>query len=146
MRSPKSRATPGDQGGTPGAGQGEFVAIERLRRRLPAPPPGETWIGDDAAVLAPRPGPLVLTTDLSVAGVHADLDLVGLDDLGWRAVAGAISDIAAMGARPDGAVVAVAGPPTTDLDLLYEGVAAAGEAHGCPVVGGDLSTATELVV
>ena len=51
-----------------------------------------------------------------------------------------------MGARPDGAVVAVAGPPATDLDLLYEGVAAAAEAHGCPVVGGDLSNATELVV
>ncbi len=146
MRSPKSRATPRDQAGTAATGDGEFAAIERLRRRLPAPPPGETWIGDDAAVLVPRPGPLVLTTDLSVAGVHADLDLIGLDDLGWRAVAGAISDLAAMGARPGGAVVAVAGPATTDLDLLYEGVAAAAEAHGCPVVGGDLSNATELVV
>ncbi len=146
MRSPKSRATPRDQAGTGGAARGEFAAIERLRARLPGPPAGETWIGDDAAVLVPRPGPLVLTTDLSVAGVHADLALIGLDGLGWRAVAGAISDVAAMGGRPDGAVVAVAGPGSTDLDRLYEGVAAASEAHGCPVVGGDLSNATELVV
>ena len=100
-------------GGVPG---GEFAAIERLRARLPAPPPGEVWIGDDAAVLARPPGPLVLTTDLTVAGVHGDLRLIGLDDLGWRALAGAVSDMAAMGAHADGAVVAVAGPADTDLD------------------------------
>jgi thiamine-monophosphate kinase len=88
----------------------------------------------------------VLTTDLSVAGVHGDLRLIGLDDLGWRALAAAVSDVAAMGARPDGAVVAVAGPPSTDLDLLYEGIAASSEAHRCPVVGGDLSNATEIVL
>jgi thiamine-monophosphate kinase len=104
------------------------------------------WIGDDAAVLRPQDGPLVLTTDLSVAGVHGDLRLIGLDDLGWRALAAAVSDVAAMGARPDGAVVAVAGPPSTDLDLLYEGIAASAEAHRCPVVGGDLSNAAEIVV
>jgi thiamine-monophosphate kinase len=60
-----------------------------------------------------------------------------------------VSDVAAMGARPDGAVVGVAGPPSTDLDLLYEGIAASSEAHGCPVVGGDLSNSAgsdELVI
>jgi thiamine-monophosphate kinase len=104
------------------------------------------WIGDDAAVLAPVEGPLLLTTDLSVAGVHTDLGVMGLDDLGWRAVAAAVSDIAAMGGRAHRAVVAVAGPPDTDLGLLYEGVGACAEAHHCPVVGGDLSTAAEVVV
>jgi thiamine-monophosphate kinase len=104
------------------------------------------WIGDDAAVLGAIEGRLVLTTDVAVAGVHADLDLIGLDDLGWRAFAGAVSDVAAMGARPLGAVIAVAGPPTTDLDLLYDGIAGASQAHGCPVVGGDLSTSAVLAV
>jgi thiamine-monophosphate kinase len=146
MPSPKSGATPRGQAETGRGNRGEFAAIERLRRRLPGPPTGEVWIGDDAAVLGPVEGRLVLTTDLSVAGVHGDLALIGLDDLGWRALASAVSDVAAMGARPDGALVAVAGPPTTDLDLLYEGVAASSEAHGCPVVGGDLSSAHELVV
>jgi len=146
MPSPKSDATPRGRAGTGRGNGGEFAAIERLRRRLRGPPAGEVWIGDDAAVLGPVEGRLVLTTDLSVAGVHADLALIGLDDLGWRALASAVSDVAAMGARPNGAVVAVAGPPATDLDLLYEGVAASSEAHGCPVVGGDLSTAHELVV
>ena len=146
MRSPKSRATPRGRTETRGGDRGEFAAIERIRRMLPGPPAREVWIGDDAAVLAPRPGPLLVTTDLSVAGVHGDLALIGLDDLGWRALASAVSDVAAMGGRPDGAVVAVAGPSTTDLDLLYEGIAASAEAHRCPVVGGDLSNATELAL
>jgi thiamine-monophosphate kinase len=104
------------------------------------------WIGDDAAVFGPIEGRLLLTTDQAVAGVHADLELVGLDDLGWRAVARAISDVAAMGGRALRAVVAVAGPPTTDLDLLYRGVGACAEAHQCPVVGGDLSGAPGTTV
>ncbi len=126
--------------------RGEFAFIDRLMHRLPGPPPGEVWIGDDAAVIGPPGDRTLLTTDMSIAGVHADLGLVGLDDLGWRAVAGAVSDIAAMGGRPSHVLVAVAGPPSTDLDLLYEGVAQSVEAHGCRVVGGDLSNAPEVVV
>jgi thiamine-monophosphate kinase len=146
MRVPKSDATSRGRPETSGGAGGERAAIERLRRRLPGPPPGQVWIGDDAAVLGERPGELVVTTDLTVAGVHGDLESMGLDDLGWRAVVRAVSDVAAMGATPDGAVVAVAGPPTTDLDSLYDGVAAAADAHGCPVVGGDLSGADQLVL
>jgi thiamine-monophosphate kinase len=89
---------------------------------------------------------MLLATDLTVAGVHADLEVMGLEDLGWRALVAAVSDIAAMGGAPGHALVGVAGPPSSDLDLLYEGIGSAAEAHGCPVVGGDLSTARELVV
>src|SRR5579872_3720495 len=131
--------------GRAGAPRGERAAVERLRRRLPGPPPGEVWIGDDAAVLARPEGRLIVTTDLTVAGVHGDLRHIGLEDFGWRALARAVSDVAAMGGRPVGAVVAVAAPPDTDLDALYDGIAAAAVAHRCPVVGGDLSTATQLV-
>jgi thiamine-monophosphate kinase len=133
-----------------GARRGEFAAIERIRRglagRFGGPPSGEVWIGDDAAVLGEQEGSLLLTTDLTVAGVHADLGVMGLDDLGWRAFVAAVSDIAAMGGVPCHALVGVAGPPSTDLDLLYEGIGSAAEAHGCPVVGGDLSTAWQVVV
>ncbi|MGA2519671.1 MAG: thiamine-phosphate kinase [Acidimicrobiales bacterium] len=120
--------------------------IEALRRGLPGPPGGEVWIGDDAAVLAPVDGVLLLTTDLSVEGVHGDLGLIGLDDLGWRAMTAAVSDIAAMGGRAHRAVVGVAGPPSTDVARLYEGIGACAELHRCPVVGGDLSGAVEVVV
>jgi thiamine-monophosphate kinase len=125
---------------------GEFAIIDRLRHRLPGPPAGEVWIGDDSAVLGPGAGQTLLTTDMSIAGVHADLALMGVDDLGWRAVAAAVSDIAAMGGRATHLLVAVAGPPATDIDTLYQGVAEAAAAHRCHVVGGDLSNAAEVVV
>ena len=125
---------------------GEFAIIDRLKHRLPGPPVGEVWIGDDAAVVEGSAGPLLLSTDMCIAGVHADLGLMGVDDLGWRAVAAALSDIAAMGGRATHVLVAVAGPGSTDLDELYEGVAGAGAAHGCHVVGGALSNAAAVVV
>jgi thiamine-monophosphate kinase len=125
---------------------GEFAVIDRLQRRLPGPPAGEVWIGDDSAVVGAGPSPTLLTTDMTIAGVHADLALMGLDDLGWRSVAAAVSDIAAMGGRATHLLVAVAGPPSTDLDTLLDGVAQAAAAHGCHVVGGDLSNAAEVVV
>ena len=138
------------EGAGEAGGSGEFAAIVRLAARLarsvPGPPPGEVWIGDDAAVLAPPRGRLLLTTDVSVAGVHADLAVVSVADLGWRALVASISDVAAMGGVPRHAVVAVAGPPDADLDGLYEGIAAAAAAFSCPVVGGDLSGADRLTV
>lgn len=119
-------------------GGGEFAAIERLRRFLPA-------VGDDCAVVLGA-DPLLLAADTVVAGVHADLDVVGVDDLGWRAVVANVSDVAAMGGRPLHALVAIAGPPDTDLDLLYRGIRQAAGEYGVEVVGGDLANAPTLVV
>jgi thiamine-monophosphate kinase len=127
-------------------GRGEFEAIERLRRLLPGPPEGQTWIGDDAAVVPAAGSELVLTADAVVAGVHADLSLVGLDDMGWKAMAVAVSDVAAMGGSPTCALVVVTGPPDTDVDLLYGGISDAAAAYDCPVVGGDLATGEQLAV
>lgn len=132
------------------AGRGEFEAIARLARVLSArqgtAPPGELWIGDDAAVLAAPRGQLLLTADVTVAGVHADLELVSISDMGWRAMVSALSDVAAMGGRPRAAVVSVAGPPDTDLDGLYDGLSEVAAQSKCPVVGGDLSSAPVLTV
>jgi thiamine-monophosphate kinase len=125
---------------------GEFRAIERLRKLLPGPAGRETWIGDDAAMVVPPSRGLLLTTDALVAGVHADLSLTTLEDLGWKAMSVNVSDVAAMGGEPLCALVTVAGPPSTDLELLYTGVAEAVDAYGCPVVGGDLAGADQLVV
>ncbi len=127
---------------------GEFAAIAAIQDRLPGPPDDkQVWIGDDAAVL-PMPGPgwLLFAADTVVGGVHADLTLTGLDDLGWKAMTSSVSDLAAMGGEPGHAVVTVAGPPGTDLTALYDGLAAAASAYGCPIVGGDLTNADTLVV
>jgi thiamine-monophosphate kinase len=137
---------------------GEFEVIDRLRARFEAvapgrftgggvPPHGEVWIGDDAAVVASGgTGHQVLATDLVVAGVHVDLRLSSLADAGYKALMVTVSDLAAMGAHPDHALVSVAAPPGTDLDLLGAGLAEAAGETGCLVVGGDLSAAPVLVV
>jgi thiamine-monophosphate kinase len=121
---------------------GEFEAIERIRRLLPAAPPGEVWSGDDAAVVA---GGLLLAVDTVVAGVHFTAE-TPLDDVGWKAVVANVSDVAAMGGRPRYLLAAVAGPPGTDLDLLSRGMAEAAAAYDCRLVGGDLANADALVV
>ena len=77
--------------------EGEFAFIERLRERLPEPPPGQTWIGDDCAVLAD--GSLI-ATDLLVEGVHFRSDWAHPTDIGFKALAVNLSDIAAMGGTP----------------------------------------------
>src|SRR5579875_3323687 len=127
---------------------GEFELIEAIEGLLPGPPAGELWLGDDAAAVAVPAGPgwLLLAADTVVAGVHADLRLTSLGDLGWKAVAASVSDIAAMGGDPHRCLVTIAAPEGCDIPALYEGVAAAAAELGCPVVGGGLSRAPELVV
>ncbi len=122
-------------------GGGEAAALEALGAALPAPSAGEVWFGDDAAVLAGEAGPLLLATDLLAEGVHFDRQWSSLADVGWKALATNVSDMAAMGGRPRRAVVAVAGLFGRDLDELYHGLIEAADAFSCPVVGGDLSAA-----
>lgn len=109
-------------------------------------PEGERHIGDDAAVLAPFVGQAVISTDVAVLGVHLDSEYFPLEDLGFKAVAAAVSDLAAMGARVRGAVVAVTAPEGTDLEELHRGIADASIVSGCPIVGGDLAQGRDVTV
>jgi thiamine-monophosphate kinase len=133
----------------PSSPRGEEAFIERIASavadRFKGGRAGELWIGDDAAVIAGSDA-ILLTADACVAGVHADLELVGLDDLGWKAMTSAISDIGAMGGSPSAALVTVCLPGGIDLDLLIAGLVEAAVAWSCPIVGGDVSMASELVV
>ena len=100
----------------------------------------EVWIGDDAAVISSTgPDQLIVSTDSVVQGVHFDLDFFGLDDVGWKALSAAASDMAAMAVAPHRALVAVTAPAGADIDLLYLGISQAAKQLSCPVVGGDLS-------
>ncbi len=103
-------------------------------------------MGDDAAVLAPFVGEALISTDVAVLGIDLDAELFPLEDLGFKAVAAAVSDLAAMGARPRGAVVAVGSPPGTDLEELHRGIADAAAMTNCPIVGGDLTQAHDVFV
>ena len=106
---------------------------------------------DDAAVLGlPAGGPLVASVDSVVEGVHFDLSLCSPADVGWKALMGALSDLAAMGAAPLAALVALCVPGGSgegDLVLgVMAGVAEASAAARCPVVGGDVSEGAVLTV
>lgn len=128
---------------------GEFGAIDRLaaaleRRRVqvraPAAPPGSLGIGDDAAAWPHPRGVALGTTDALVEGTHFDLALTTWHDLGWKALAVNLSDIAAMGGHPRCALVTVGLRQDTlmgDAEALYEGMAELAGAAAVRVMGGD---------
>lgn len=100
-------------------------------------------IGDDCAVLAPAPGAaLVATTDMLLEDVHFRRRWAEPADIGWKALAVNLSDIASMGARPRWALVALACPETTEdeeVEAFFEGLLALAAIHEVTVVGGDTS-------
>lgn len=107
-------------------------------------------IGDDAAVWQPsRSHRSVITTDALVEGVHFTRETMTLEDVGWRTSAANISDLAAMGARPVLATIALGVPPNADLEelvALYRGIALCASAEALAIVGGDLVRAPVLTL
>jgi thiamine-monophosphate kinase len=101
-------------------------------------------IGDDCAVLSTTPGThLIAKTDLLIEDVHFRRRYAELADVGWKALAVNVSDIASKGARSRWALVALACPAATtadDIDAFYEGMLSLANEHGVAVVGGDTSS------
>ncbi len=118
---------------------GELELIERLAALFGSPPEG-LGIGDDAATWAATPGTTqVATTDMLVEGIHFRLDWTTPEDLGWKALAVNLSDLAAMGATPGRALVSIAVDPAR-RGLVLEvarGLQSLAEQTGTWVVGGD---------
>jgi thiamine-monophosphate kinase len=125
---------------------GERGLIRRIRRSEVATGAAaglEVGIGDDTAVLTVPPGHrLLATTDLLIEDVHFRTRSAAPADIGWKALAVNLSDIAAMGGTPRWALVALAVPAGTEveaIDAFYAGLGEAGGPHGVTVVGGDTS-------
>jgi thiamine-monophosphate kinase len=105
--------------------------------------------GDDAAVVEMPPGRrLVVSTDSSVEHVHFRREWLSPREIAYRAGAAAISDVAAMAAAPLGMTVALTLPDRwrEDAESLADGFADVARATGTPIVGGDLTRGTELVI
>lgn len=131
---------------------GEFGLIDRLNKDLIAIPNEVICgIGDDTAVLpAQDRGDLLFTTDMLVEDVHFSLGFSSPYQIGWKAIACSVSDIAAMGGRPSNATISLAIPRGIEvefIDELYAGLRAAGQRYGVNIVGGDtVKTAGPIVV
>ncbi len=130
----------------------EDELVARIRERLRDVDAArlDVGIGDDAAAWQPsRSNRSVITTDALVEGVHFTRAAMSARDAGWRALASNLSDIAAMGARPVLATVALGFPRGTDPDWLlgcYDGIAALAKRARCAIAGGDLTQAPAIVL
>src|SRR5690349_5480436 len=116
---------------------GELGLLAELERRGLA-----HRIEHDAALLSDG---VVLTQDALVEGVHFRLDWISWRDLGWRAAAVNLSDLAASGAAPEGLLVTLAAPGETNVEDVLELYGGLGET-GVPVLGGDTTRAEQLVL
>ncbi|HEX4403017.1 MAG TPA: thiamine-phosphate kinase [Galbitalea sp.] len=130
---------------------GEEGILGRIFPRLPSSSATLIGPGDDAAVLVAPDGRFVISTDMMIHGPDFRLAWSTAHDLGWKAAASNLADIAAMGALPTGLVVALAAPADTAVEFvenfadgLRDGCAAM--APGCGVVGGDLSVSPTLTI
>jgi thiamine-monophosphate kinase len=106
-------------------------------------------VGDDAALVEPGRGSMVLTTDMLLEGVHFDLAAIAPADLGAKSIVVNLSDIAAMGASPRYAVVSLGVPPTVEASWvieLYGGMRAACDEYALSLVGGDTNRAERATI
>jgi len=135
--------------------EGEFGLIARLAERLaragrPEPPGAKVHvgIGDDAAVTVPA-GATITSTEALIEGAHFRRDTAPPRSIGRKALAAALSDLAAMGAAPGEAYVALGIPDDLDEAAcleLYDGIGAIAAESGTAVLGGDLARAPVLVL
>ncbi|HVB44223.1 MAG TPA: thiamine-phosphate kinase [Streptosporangiaceae bacterium] len=128
---------------------GEFGLIAAIGQVLP----GGSWLvlgmGDDAAVVSAPGGTVVATTDMLIEGRHFRREWSSAADIGRKAAARNLADVAAMGAGPTALLVGFAGPGHLPADWVIElfgGIAAECAAVGASVAGGDTSSADSVLL
>ncbi|MFI5733835.1 thiamine-phosphate kinase [Kribbella sp. NPDC051587] len=128
---------------------GEFGLIEALTKGLSTSEDVLVGPGDDAAVVAAPDGRMVITTDLLVEGRHFRQDWSSAYDVGRKAAAQNLSDVAAMGARPTSLVVGFGAPadlPLAWVQELYQGLVDECELVSAAIVGGDTVQSDKIVI
>lgn len=126
-----------------GQALGRGPEFDRIRAIASALRDRARGLGDDCGVVEASSQPRALSTDASVEGVHFRRDWLSFEEIGWRASAAALSDLAAEGAEVEGVLAAVIAPRAAAADettAVMRGVGAAAAAVGGVVLGGDLST------
>jgi len=121
----------------------EFDLIETLAHLLPPlSDRTELGVGDDAAILKAFPGKPLLTIDELVEKIHFDFSFCEPFEVGYKALAVNLSDIAAMGGRPRAALIALAVPASLDskiLEEIYRGLSLLAQENSVDVIGGNIT-------
>ena len=128
---------------------GEFGLIKLLTGEGLPHPQVILGPGDDAAILSIGDKWVLYTTDMLVENVHFTLRTTTPHQLGQKALAGNMSDIAAMGGKPTFALVSLGLPPSLSTEFvqeLYRGMAHMAHSHGARVVGGDTVQSQSLII
>ena len=128
---------------------GEFGLIRALASRMPAGPGTSVGIGDDSAVVAAPSGSVVAAVDMVIEGRHFLRSLSSGRDVGIKAAARSLADIAAMGAAPTALLAAFAAPsslPSSWALDLASGLAFEAQRSGAGIAGGDTASAESVVV
>ncbi len=128
---------------------GEFGLIERLTKGLKRSKQLKVGIGDDCAVFQLGDEQLLLSCDALIEGVHFRRDWASPEDIGHKAAAAALSDIAAMGGRALCMLLTLACPQNTDvawLERLYQGVKALAESEHVAIAGGDTTASPDALM
>jgi thiamine-monophosphate kinase len=141
--------TPRDSRFFPHTALGPGAEFDAVRRMLERWGPRARKVGDDAAVInAVGDQHIIASTDMSVEGVHFRRDWMTPQEIGYRAAAAALSDLAAMGSSPLGMLVAMGIPEEwrRDIDGLADGIGDAVQGSDTPVIGGDMSYSPQLAL
>ena len=129
---------------------GEFGLIAAVHALLPPPADARVLgVGDDAAVIPAGDGRVVATTDLLVEGRHFRRDWSGPEDIGVKAAAQNLADVAAMGAAPTALLVGMALPGQLAAAWVLDvarGMVAECQRAGAAIVGGDVTAADSVVL
>jgi thiamine-monophosphate kinase len=128
---------------------GEFGLIERIRQKTRPGRGVRIGIGDDAAWIINQNNSSLVTADLLIEAIHFDLRWTSLFDLGHKALAVNLSDIAAMGGVPAYVILSLGLRPDLDsaqIDAFYRGLQALAGRTGVALVGGDTNAAATLIV
>ena len=122
--------------------RGEFGFIDFIRSNFPDPE-GTTGIGDDCAVMPSGEGELLFSTDLLMEGIHFLRNESSPEDIGWKAAAVNLSDIAAMGGTPVATFLSIALPKDAQgewAERFIEGYTDISRQYDVPLLGGDTTS------
>lgn len=128
---------------------GGGAEFDRIRHILALLGDAAADAGDDVAIIPEAPGVLVASVDCAIDGVHFRRDWLTPEEIGWRAVAAALSDLGASGALPAGILLAFTLPadfPESELSAMVQGIASLARAHDAVIRGGNIATGPSLTI